>query len=389
LNVTICNLYPDLVLTSSVYFSECTACHVPPNQQIDTGDTMKASFGIGSKQDDLEGALLYKIQGKHVDRTGNQPISNTVSDKDTNIYLLVVWNDGWKWSDYEFYVCLIACANDFTWDEDKLWTLYKKYMDKFHKNYKPNISTWLMNDGTLMKTKFNITYGSDYKLDVIISEGVWGYNTLKPLKIDPGRLVLSLLMLNVLMYTVRLSVQPSIKLNIHNQCLNFDLVSPTYVTDGCLECHRPFDYKVCAGDLTRSGFISKWDNEFYTVLIYRLQRRQRHELNEISKDTSSVSHLLVVWRLSKYNGLNADVLVVEYDEKLIWNEGDLKKLYDKNIDPFRLHPDSVTEIWSLNDSMALITISEIVNEDRIVNITISEIEKYHSMRTPIPIDLKR
>jgi hypothetical protein len=195
LNITICNLYPDLELTSSVYFSDCAACHVPPTQQIDTNNTIEASFGVGPEQDCFKGALLYKLQRKHVDRADNQPNSSTVSIEDatTNMYLLVFWNNGWRWINYGFYVYLIECANDFTWDEDKLWTLCKKYSDKFHKNYKPNTCTWLMNDGALMKTRFDITYGSDYKWDIIISEGVWEYNIEKPIKIDPKRLVLSLI----------------------------------------------------------------------------------------------------------------------------------------------------------------------------------------------------
>jgi hypothetical protein len=44
-----------------------------------------------------------------------------------------------------------------------------------------------MNDGTLMKTRFDVTYGSDYKLDVIISEGTWRHDTKEPMKFDLKR----------------------------------------------------------------------------------------------------------------------------------------------------------------------------------------------------------
>jgi hypothetical protein len=391
LNITICNLYPDLKLISPVYFNNRTACHVSPNQQIDTGDTMEASFGIDSERDYLEGALLYKLQRKHVDKTDNQPNNSTVSTKDTttNTYLLVVWNDGEKWINYRFYVYLIECANDFIWDEDKLWALCKEYEDKFHKNYKDNIITWLMNDGILMKTRFDITYGSDYKLDVIISEGVWGCNMLNPIKIDLERLVLSLSLLMVLMYAVSLHIRPSFKLNIHNQCLNIDLISPTYFTDYGLECHRSPNYKVCAGDIMSTGFISEEGGWFHTALIYRLQRRLSRESSDISKDTSSVVHLLVVWEVTGSDKLYTDVLVIEHDEGFIWNKKSLRDLHLENIYSVRRRPDSTTEIWSLNDNIALMTTFEIMNKDRTVNITISEAEKHHSTKMPIHIDLKR
>jgi hypothetical protein len=389
LNITVRNLYPDLELISPVYFSDCTACHVSPKQRVDTGNTMETSFGIGLKQKYLKGALLYKLQRKYVDRTDNQLGSNMVSNKGTttNMYLLVVWNDGCD--SYGFYVYLIECPIDFTWDEDRLWILYKEYKEKFHENYRSNINTWLMNGGALMRTKLDVTYGSDYKLDIIISEGAWEHKMLKPMKIDPKTLVLSLSILDMPIYVAESRIPPSFKLNIHNQCLNIDLVSPTYFTDDGLECHRPPSYKVCTGETMRSGFMSEVDNQFNAALIYRLQKKLPHESSEISKNTSSAAHLLVFWRVTRSNELYTDVLVVEHDKRFVWNENDLEDLHIKNIDPSRLHSDSVTEMWSLNDNVALMTTSEVMNEDLIVDITISEVEKCHSTRTPIDIDLKR
>jgi hypothetical protein len=389
LNITICNLYPNIELTPIVYLSNGETCYVPPNHQIGNGNTIEARFGIDPKRSCFKGALLYKLQRKCADRIGNQPNSSIVSTKNvtTNIYLLVVWDTGWRFSNYGFYVCLIECANNFTWNEDKLWMFYEKYRDRLCKKYKDNINTWLMNDGTLMKTKFNVTYGSDYKWDIIISEGAWEKGAGEPIQFDL-RLVLLLSMLNVLIYAIRLGIRPSFKLSIHNQCLNVDLIAPTYFTDNWLECHRPPDYKVYAGDITRPGFISGINHEFYAVLIYRFQRRRLHNPSEISEDTSNTAHLLVIWRFESKK-LFADVLVIEHDIGFIWNEGDLKKLYDKNIGLSMLHPGSATEIWSLNNNVTLMTTFEIMNEDRIVNITISEVEKYHSARIPIHIDLKR
>jgi hypothetical protein len=166
------------------------------------------------------------------------------------------------------------------------------------------------------------------------------------------------------------------------------LVSPTHFTDYDLECHRPPDYKVYAGDTTRSGFISQVNNEFCAILIYRLQRKQLHEFTETSEDMSNTARLFAIWRAFE-SKLYAAVLVVEYNEGFIWNKNDLKELYDNNIYSSMLHPGFATEIWSLNDNVTLMTTSEIMNEDSTVNITISEIEKYHSTRTPIHIDLKR
>jgi hypothetical protein len=297
LNITIYNQYTGLELTTPVYFSNSTTYCVFPGQQKDTNNMIGASFRIDFGLYCFKGGLLYKLQRKHTIKTDNQSNSSTapIEDTTTNIHLLVVWSI--KKHDHNFCVCLIECADDSTWDEDKLWALYKEYNDQPCEDYESNIITWSAHDGTLMKTKFNIRYRSDCKLDITISEGTAKYHMFKPMKIDPKRLVVALLVLIVLIYTVRFCIQPSVKLNIHNRCLDVDLVSPTYITGDRSECHRAPDYEVCAGGMMRSGFIFyKPGNKSDGALIYRLQK---HGFTEIGKNTSSAIHILIIWKISK------------------------------------------------------------------------------------------
>jgi hypothetical protein len=190
LNITIHNLHPDLVLMSPVYFSNGATCHVFPSQQTNTGTTMEASFGIIFKQEDFKGALLHKLQRNYSTRTNNQSNSCTtfIKHTTTNVYLLIVWDVG----DYfhNFYIRLIECDDDFILDEDKLLSLYWKYDYRLHVKYESDLITWLIHRDSVIKTRFSITYGSDYKLNIIIFEGTWIYNTEEPIKIDPKRLVL-------------------------------------------------------------------------------------------------------------------------------------------------------------------------------------------------------
>jgi hypothetical protein len=190
LHMTIHNQYPGLELVSPVYFSSGTIYHAPSSQQKDTGNIIESSFGIDSKKTDVKGAVLYKLQRKRTTRIGNRSNSNASSIKNTatNMYLLVVWNV--KSCHYNpFYIYLIECTDDFAWNEDKLWALYWKYNYQFYMDYKSNIVTWLMNDNTVMKTKLEVTYGSDYKLDIVLSKGTGKYNMKEPMKINPKRSV--------------------------------------------------------------------------------------------------------------------------------------------------------------------------------------------------------
>jgi hypothetical protein len=385
LNIAIHNLYSDLELISPVYCSNGTICHVPPSQQVDAGNVMEASFGIDSEQKDFKCVLLYKLQRKYANKTENQPNNNTASIEDTTtgIYLLVVGVI--KDYDHVFYACLIECTDEFPWDEDKLWALYQEYNDRFRNNCKSNIIIWSTYSSIVMKTELRVSYGSEYNLDIIISEETEEYDMKEPMKIDPRRSVLSLSMLIMLIYTVRLTVRPSFKLNIHNHCLNVDLVSPTYITSDKLECHRPPDYKVSAGDTMRVSFIIKLGYGSYDALIYRIQRKKPHESTENREDTSSAVHLLVVWKISESEELYAEVLLVEHEKRLDQDTDDLEELIFENNNWFRLYSDSTTEIWSLDDNTALMTIFNIMNEDHVLNITISEIEKDNSARTPAHI----
>jgi hypothetical protein len=387
LSVTICNLYPSLELTSPVYYSNST-CHVSPTQQTYAGIT-SANFGIASGQKVVKGALLYKLQRKCAIRTDNHLNNGAVSveNTETNLYLLVVWNiEDYK---YKPYVCLIELTDDFTWDEDKLWVLLHQYNDQFFKDYNYLTNTWLVHGGPGMKTKRNITYESEYKIDIIIYEGTGQYLLLRPVKIDPKRLVLSLLMLIVLIYAVRLTIQPSVKLNIHNQCLDVDLVSPVYVTSDGLECHRAPDYKVYARNTMRSGFIIKSNDASFGILIYRLQRGQSRVSAEINKDTSNAVQLLVIWKFFGFNELYAYVLLMECDKGFTWNEDKLNKLYHENHDRLKKYT-SILDTWFMDNSMALKTTfsTRDLKGNPELSISISEERDEYAIK-PFSIDLTR
>jgi hypothetical protein len=389
LNITVHNQYPSLELTSPVYFSTNTTNCVPPSRQTDTDSIMKTSFRIDYKQKDLKCVSLYKLQRKHATKIDNQHDSSTISIENTttNMYLLVAWvADDY---DHKFHVCLLECTDDFAWDEDKLWSLYEECNDQFHMDDISKIIIWSIHGNAIMKTKLEVSYGSEYELDIVISEGNRKDDMKEPMKINPKRLVLSLSLLTVLIYAVRLLIRPSFKLNIYNQCMNVDLIFPAYFTGEELEFHKPPNYNVCTSDMMRSAFIISRDLESYGVLIYRLQRKQPHEYTKTNEDTSNTVHLLVVWEISESEKLFANVLLVEHNKGFDWEKDNLEELYHENINRFRLCPDSVTEAWSLHDSIALMTTFEIMNIDRMLNITISEVERDDNTRIPAHIDLER
>jgi hypothetical protein len=213
----------------------------------------------------------------------------------------------------------------------------------------------LVHGNVVMKTRYNVTYGSECKLDIIISEVVREYFMEVPMKIDPKRLVLSSSMLTVLIYTISLSMQPTFKLVIHNQCLNVDLVSPVYVTSDGLECHRPPTYKVYTEDIMRSAFINNLSNASYGVLIYELQTRLPRRSTETGEDTLNDVDLLVIWKLPESKELRADVLLVKHTKEFTWNEDKLRQLYYENRSRLKGCNGTTSNTWFMDDNMSLRT----------------------------------
>jgi hypothetical protein len=378
-------------LISPVYCSKNAVCHVFPNQQRDSNNIIEASFGIAFMRKDFKGVLLYKLRRKHATRTGNDHNSNTtfIEDVATNIYLLVIWDVEDEY--HGFCVCLIECTCDFTWDEDKLWALYKKYNNQFCENYNYRALTWLIHDSKVVETRRRVAYGSEYKLDIVLSEGTGKYDMKKPIQINPKRLVLSLPMLIVLIYPLSLSIPLSLELNIHNQCSNVGLMSPMYITGYGLESHRPPCYKVYVGDTMRSRFIIKSYLWSYGVLIYRLQKRQSYESTETDEDISNAICLLVAWRISESNELYADVLLLEHAKDFIWNEDKLNKLYYENDGRLKEYNGTISESWFMDDNMALRTIlnARDLKGAPELSIFIFEEKKSNYVMRPFCINLKR
>jgi hypothetical protein len=387
--ITIHNQYPGLVLTSPLYFSNGTMCYVSPSQQIGTNDTMHAIFGIDSKQKGSKCALLYKLQRSYINITENQSNSNIASIDDIalDIHLLVILDV--KDDYHRFCACLIYSTNDFTWDEDKLWKLCDSCNKQLYWTYEYNVITWIVKNDIRIKTKCYITYGSDHNVDIIMPERALEHSTWKPVQIPKRWLVLLLLVLIVLIYVIRRHIQPSFKLNIHNQCLNINLISPTYVINDVLECHKPPAYIVYTEDTMKSSFTIKWYHKYYGALIYRIQKNQHNEFTEISEDTQSAVHLLVVWKFFEFRKIYVDVLLIEHDKRFKLDKDDLEELYRKNNNWFRWSPYSITETWSLDDNAALMITSEIMGEGQLLNVIISEVEGDNGTRAPVYIDLIR
>jgi hypothetical protein len=184
--VTIHNQCPNIELVLPVYFGNGAVCPKLSNQQTDVSTKMNASFEINPVQDELEGALLYKLK-RCPDIQHTMDIStkeaNEVEAKCTQMF--IAWKV--KGSKPFVYVVLVEHAKEFTWDEDKLRKLYNMNHNRLKEYNSIMPDKWLMDDNMVLKTSFEVRgLKGNFELSISISEEKYCY-CMKPLCVDLER----------------------------------------------------------------------------------------------------------------------------------------------------------------------------------------------------------
>jgi hypothetical protein len=147
-------------LISPVYFMYGGRWNVVPDQEIDIDTVMRNCIEIDSGQDILEGALVYKIQRKHIES------DKSAQDESKHIQLLVAWHVEYT---KELHVCALIVEHDGELDEHKLRMLHQKYWHLLNAQVDPIKNNWRLNDATVLKTEIKVINGG-YRWDIFISE---------------------------------------------------------------------------------------------------------------------------------------------------------------------------------------------------------------------------
>jgi hypothetical protein len=138
MNVIINNQCPNIELTSPVYFTKDTTCHIQFPQQMNSDSSVKVGFRTSINENMFGGVLLYHLQRKE--------------DKSISVQLLVIWRC--ESDELYSYTWLIEHESTLVWNKDKLKILYDRYNIRYDTHEK-----WLLDDGTELETKCELTHG--------------------------------------------------------------------------------------------------------------------------------------------------------------------------------------------------------------------------------------
>jgi hypothetical protein len=191
---------------------------------------------------------------------------------------------------------------------------------------------------------------------------------------------------HLLIHAISVEHQPTMKVNIHNQCSGFKLLYPRYFSSGA-------DWYECSGRRIDVGSMMSSDFEpllttFGGVLTYMLQKE---DVSSSDQPELSYIRLFVVWKSEGYRNFRAFVRLIEYDEKFCWNIDRLKECYQRYTSQLSTYAGPVRDTWLVHGVTVLITGLELdfTQRDGVLNITISEGSENEHARRPERIDPER
>jgi hypothetical protein len=173
----------------------------------------------------------------------------------------------------------------------------------------------------------------------------------------------------ILMYTISFIPQPTMKVNIHNQCSDFKLIEGEYFIINANYNDKP-DREVDTGNMMNVDLIP-FLSTFGSGLTYELQSRYDKHGNQ--RESTHV-RFLVAWKSEGYKKFFVFVHLMEYDKWFDWDRINLKECYQRYASQFCTYTNPIKNTWLIYNDTALMTELELdfTQRDGVLNITISE-----------------
>jgi hypothetical protein len=165
-------------------------------------------------------------------------------------------------------------------------------------------------------------------------------------------------------------IAPKMKLTIHHQFPDIELVSPVYAVDGATR-YMPLDQRVDVGSTVQTGFnIDTDQKESIGVLLYKLQKKNTDQPNE---EESTYVQLVVIWNVNSSKEFCINLFLIEHDKGRVWDRDELMKLAD-HYKPTIIQRSPIEETYLMRDSTVLMIRSDKTSKGECheLEVTISE-----------------
>jgi hypothetical protein len=188
------------------------------------------------------------------------------------------------------------------------------------------------------------------------------------------------------MHTCSIEMIPTMKVNIHNQCLDFKLTCMEYFIRGEILNKYP-TREVNANDMT-SIELKYTLGMFEGAFICELQKETTKMDNQLESPHIS---LFVAWKSEDDKEHYTCVKLIECDRAFHWDKTKLKKCYQGYTNQLNTYTGLIKDIWLRPDNTVLMTRLELdfTQRDIVLNITISEGVEDDYTKRPEWIDVKK
>jgi hypothetical protein len=163
--------FPGIELLSPTYASRNARCCLRPEQRVNAGSTMKASFEVNPDQDESISILMCKLERTNIDEL-NEGGGSCIQH-------VMIWKID-KLKRFRAITYLIEHDKSRIWDRDELMKLVECH-NLFDIQHVPIEKTWLIYNNIVLMTKMDVTReGGCFKLEMNLSEESIGEDTQRP-----------------------------------------------------------------------------------------------------------------------------------------------------------------------------------------------------------------
>jgi hypothetical protein len=176
------------------------------------------------------------------------------------------------------------------------------------------------------------------------------------------------------------------KVNIHNQCLDFKLKYRGHFNSGARYNEDP-DEEVNTGSMKSIDLITSWV-AFEGALMYELERKHVKIGN---RPDSSHIQLFIAWKSEGYEKFRVFVHLIECEKQSYWGKATQEEYYQRYTNQLCTYTDPIKDTWLIYDDAVLMAGLELdfTQRDGVLNITISEGVRDDYTKRPERINLER
>jgi hypothetical protein len=188
------------------------------------------------------------------------------------------------------------------------------------------------------------------------------------------------------MHTIRVWVQPTMKVNTYNQCPDFKLIYRKYFSNGA-DCIEDPAKEVDIGSMN-SVDLMPFRAVFEGALMYELERKHVRTGNR-PEPTDLL--LFVAWKSEGYKKFCVFLHLIECNKGPYWDLVKLEEYYQRYVSQLRIYTDPIEDTWLIYDGTVLMVRLDLdfTQRDGVLNMTISEGLKDDHTKRPEWVDLEK